>query len=463
MAADCDVLVVGAGISGLATAFWLTRLGLGVEVIEAAHRPGGVIGSERRDGLLYERGPNSTLDTSPLINTMLGDLGILSERVDTSAVAAKRFIVRSGRLVALPATPPAFLRTPLFSLRAKLRLLREPFISRTPGDMEESVAQFVTRRLGREFLDYAIEPFVAGVYAGDPAQLSLPAAFPRLRALEQQYGSLIKGQIFGARERAKLAEQSKNVATSFSFREGMQTLTDSLARALGAIKTGVRAMEIQRESDGAIAVVVERGGTTAVRLVRSVVLAVPADRAADLIRDLAPDAMCALNEIPYAGIASIAAAYRRSDVAHPLDGFGFLVPKVEKRRILGVLFSSSMFDNRSPDGTVLLTTFVGGGRHPDLPSLPDAELTTIVTEELAALVGARKGPRFCAVTRWPRAIPQYTLGHLDRVRRAERVQTALPGLFLCASYSGGVSVSDCVKSGHRTASVVADYLGRNTD
>jgi oxygen-dependent protoporphyrinogen oxidase len=456
--ADCDVLVIGAGISGLTVGYRLARRGIGVDVIDAASRPGGVIGSERRDGMLYERGPNSILDTSPRINELLDELSIRGERVDTSAISSKRFVVRGGALVAVPTSACTFVKTPLLSMRAKLRLLREPFVAPAPPDVEESVAQFVVRRLGREFLDYALEPFVAGVYAGDPAQLSLAAAFPRLHALERRYGSLVRGQIFGARERAARNETSKRSAGSFSFREGMQTLTDALARAAGRLRTETRATDVRRAADGAVIVTSEHAGDITQRRARAVVLAVPADRAATLLRDAAPDAARALDDIPYAAVASVASAYRRTDIAHPLDGFGFLAPRVERRRILGTLFSSSMFDGRAAKDTALLTTYVGGERDPGLASLPDAELATIVREELAALLGARGEPRFCAVTRWPRAIPQYTLGHLERLRRTEQVQTALPGVFLCASYRGGVAVGDCIQSGLQTANIVETHI-----
>jgi oxygen-dependent protoporphyrinogen oxidase len=459
MSSDCDVLVVGAGISGLTAAFQLTRRGLAVEVIDAGFRPGGVIGTERREGVLYERGPNSILDTGPFINELLGELSVLSERVEISTIAAKRFLVRAGRLNALPTTPFAFVTTRLFSAGAKLRLLKEPFVRRAPANTEESVAQFVVRRLGREFLDYAVEPFVAGVYAGDPAELSLSAAFPRLHEIERRYGGLIRGQILGAGERARSRAKAKNVAPSFSFREGLQTLTDVLARRIGRVATGTRAVRLSREPDGTIVVAAEHEGATFHRRARAVVLSVPADRAASLVRDFAPDAACALEEIPYAGVVSVAQSYRRSDVLHPLDGFGVLAPRVEKRRILGTLFSSSLFDGRATKGNVLFTTFIGGRRDPDLLARPDEDLAAIVREELAALVGARGTPVFCAITRWPQAIPQYTLGHLDRIRRAEQAQQALPGLYLCASYRGGVAVGDCMKSGRETAQAVAAYLG----
>ncbi len=236
-----DVIVVGGGLSGLVTAYRLQQTGVDVLVLEAAPRPGGVIGSVRRDGVLFERGPNSGMDTTPVINALLDDLGIRALRVDGSAASSRRYVVRGGKLVALPMSPGAFLATPLFSARAKLRLFAEPFIRRAPADADESVAHFVRRRLGPEFLDYAIEPFVSGIYAGDAQHLSLPAAFPRLHALEQRYGSLLGGAIRGARERRRSAEKGKNAATSFSFRDGMQTLTDALAAALPGLECGARA------------------------------------------------------------------------------------------------------------------------------------------------------------------------------------------------------------------------------
>lgn len=459
MSADCEVLVVGAGVSGLTAAFRLAAHGIRIEVIDAAARAGGVIESVQSDGALYERGPNSILDTSPRINELLDQLGIRAARIDASAVSAKRFVVRAGRLVALPRSLPAFLGTPLFSTRAKLALLREPFISRAAAGSEESVAQFVTRRLGREFLDYAIEPFVAGVYAGDPAQLSLPAAFPRLHALEQRYGSLVTGQIRGVWEKGRRPEQAKFAAKSFSFAHGLQTLIDALAARV-SVHTATRATSLRREA-GAIVVTVERAGAATEIRARAVVLAVPADRAAMLVRDFAPDAARALAGIPYAPVASVAGVYRRSDVAHALDGFGFLAPRVEQRRILGTLFSSTMFGGRVGKDRVLLTTFVGGQREPALPSLPEADLVRIVSAELAALLGARGAPLSCAVTRWPRAIPQYTLGHLQRIGAAGTAESALPGLFLCASYRGGIAVGDCIASGCRTADMVDHHLELN--
>jgi oxygen-dependent protoporphyrinogen oxidase len=453
---DADVVVVGAGLSGLTAAFRLSRQGVRLRIVEPAARPGGVIGSVRRDGALYELGPNSGLDTTPLVNELLADAGIAGERVDASAEAARRYILRNGQLAALPTSPPAFLATRLFSWKAKLALLREPFVRPAAADAEETVADFVRRRLGAEFLDYAIEPFVAGIYAGDPEKLSVPAAFPRLFALEQKYGSLIRGQIAGARERKRSAEKAKNAAVSFSFREGMQTMTDALARGL-PIDLGVRAAGLRREADGTFALECERGGERFELRGRSVVLAVPAYEAARIVARLAPEAAAALQAIVYPPVATIASCYRRADVAHPLDGFGFLAPRRESPPILGCLFSSSMFGGRADSSAVLLTTFVGGVRSAPLALQSEEELAAGVTAALQGYLGARQ-PLWQVVTRWPQAIPQYTLGHLQRLAAVERAEAQSPGLRLCANWRGGVSVADCIKSAHASVEAVQQFL-----
>jgi protoporphyrinogen/coproporphyrinogen III oxidase len=429
-----------------------------VQVIDAGSRAGGVIGTVVRDGCRYERGPNSALDTTPLIGELVAELGLGAELRFAADAAAKRYVVRNGALTALPMSPGAFVSTRLFSPAAKLGLLREPFVRAAPADAEESIAAFVRRRLGTEFLDYAIDPFVAGIYAGDPEQISVRAAFPKLHALEQRWGSLIRGQIGGARERRRQAETAKNSAKSFSFADGMQVLTDALAAAVGPVALDTRAVRLERDAAGVFTLHTERSGEPAAWRARAVVLAVPADRAAALVREHAGDAATALESIVYAPVATVASAYSTSAVAHPLDGFGCLVPRKEQRRILGVLFSSTMFERRAPAGTALLTTFVGGQRQPELPALPEADIAALAHAEHGALLGASAKPLFQAVTRWPRAIPQYTLGHQGRVARAEAAAAALPGLRLCASWKGGVSVGDCIRNGHAEADAAITYL-----
>ena len=453
-----DTLVIGAGISGLSAAYELTKRSRTCAILEPGAQAGGVIGTRRRDAFLYEMGPNSTLDTTPLINALLKDLGIANERVDASAVSATRYIVRGGNLVALPGSPGAFFTTPAFKLKAKLRLFGEPFIARTPVGVDESIAAFVRRRLGTEFLDYAIDPFVAGIYAGDPERISVGAAFPKLLALEQAHGSLIKGQIVGARARKKNKEVAKNVAASFSFRGGMQTLTDALAKALPPIEYGTTVHRVARDSEGTFNVEGARNGTPVAWRARSVVLAAPAYAAAAMVAGMAPDAAAALAGIEYAPIAIVASAYQRSDVAHSLAGFGFLVRKREHHHILGCLFSSSMFDGRAPEGSVLLTSFAGGRRNPEVAAASDVEIATSVRAELAARLGAHGAPLWQEVVRWPRAIPQYDIGHLDRVRRIDAAQAAVPGLYFCANYRDGVAVGDRIKGGHTSAEQVDAFL-----
>ena len=454
-----DVVVVGAGISGLVAAYRLKRAGLTVALIEAGHRPGGVIASVARDGFLYETGPNSALDTTPLIGALVNDLSLSASLRWASEASNTRYVVRGGVPMALPMSPGAFLMTRLFSPAAKLALMREPFVARGDPAVEESIAAFVRRRLGSEFLDYAIDPFVAGVYAGDPEQISVAAAFPKLQALEQRWGSLIRGQIFGAGERKRQKATAKNTARSFSFDGGMQVLTDALAAAVGPVVLQARVHRFERDADGGFTLRAHRHGEPLAWRARAVVLATPADGAAALLRAHAPDAAAALEAIPYAPVATVASGYAQRDIAHPLDGFGCLVPRKEQRRVLGVLFSSSMFDGRAQPGQVLLTSFVGGFRQPALAGLPENELAMLVQGEHQALLGARQPPRFQQVTRWPRAIPQYTLGHGARLARADAARRVLPGLFFCANWTGGVAVGDCIKSGHGCADAVVALLG----
>jgi oxygen-dependent protoporphyrinogen oxidase len=458
MTAGLDVLVVGAGISGLATAFHLARGGLSVEVIDPAPKAGGVIGTVRRDSLLYETGPNSALDTTPRIGELLEAAGVKGEMRFASEIANTRFVVKGGKPVPLPMSPGAFLSTPLFSFGAKARLAIEPFIARQPAGEEETIAHFVRRRLGVEFLDYAIEPFVAGIYAGDPERLSVPAAFPKLHALEQRWGSLIKGQFLGARERKRRAETAKNTAKSFSFKGGMQTLTDALAAQAGRVRLGARAVAIDRLPDGTFITTIEEGGARDTRHSRAVVVATPAHAAAGLVQGIAPDASRALAAIEYPPVTVVASAYRRADVAHSLAGFGMLAPRKENRALLGTLFSSSMFEGRADGDHVMLTTFVGGRRNPGLATGPDERLVEEVAREHRELLGTRAGPLWNAITRWPQAIPQYELGHLARIAKLAEAEQAVPGLRFCANYRGGVSVGDCIANAAATAEALAAWF-----
>jgi protoporphyrinogen/coproporphyrinogen III oxidase len=446
------IAVIGGGITGLTAAFCLRQYGLPVTLYEASSRLGGVIESIQQDGYLAEFGPNTILETSPKIASLVHHLKLDNRRLYSDPQAANRYIVRRRKPVALPGSPLQFLSTPLFSLNAKLRLLREPFLPPSPPEMEESLAQFVLRRLGREFLDYAINPFVAGVYAGDPAQLSVRQAFPKLHALEQKYGSLIKGQILGARERRQRAEVSKQSAPKFSFTRGLQELIDALQTRLGdSIQMQSPVVRIQSNPSGWR--ITTRTHQPPHEFHHSMVLlALPAYQLAPL-RVLTPEPidLQPLSEIPYPPVASVVLGFRRSDVAHPLDGFGMLIPQVEGFRILGTIFSSSLFPHRAPPNHVTLTSYVGGTRAPELAHRPARELIDLTLEDLRAILGVRGQPTFSHSVLYPKAIPQYNVGYARFRECMANLEVQAPGLFVAGHARDGVSLGDSIVSGHDVA------------
>lgn len=444
-------LVVGGGISGLSTAWFLHRRGIAVRVLEAETRPGGLISTERHDGWLIERGPNSTLQKPARPDDALGrlveGLGLSPRLLEAGKTGNRRYVMRDGRLLALPGSPPAMLTTRLFSLRAKLRLLAEPFIGR--ASVEETIAAFVERRLGREFLDYAVEPFVSGVYAGDPRTLSVRAAVPRIHQLEVLYGSLIRGA-FALGKAAKGAGMP--AGRLISFDQGMAVLPETLAAALppGSVRVGCRVSSVQPTEGGWEVTYdgeIERGSR--------LVLAVPAAAAAALLEPLAPEAAALLREIVYAPIVSAGFGYPRAAVGHPLDGFGFLVPRREGVRILGGLFSSALFPDRAPPGKALVTAFIGGATDPDAVQTDEHSLTALIHKDLGRTLAIDAAPCLTRLARHAAAIPQYTLGHLERVTAIGRAVAALPNLFLRASWQGGVSVADCIRNGEIMAETLA--------
>ncbi len=448
------VAVVGGGISGLATAYFLVRSGCRVVVLEREAGAGGTIRSTREGGFLWEGGPNSAAETTPVIDELLGALGIREQRLYAAEGAKCRYVLRAGRLHALPTGPAGFLSTPLWSVRGKLRLALEPFVPRARH--EESVAEFVSRRLGREFLDYAIDPFVAGVYAGNPRRLSVQAAFPKLYELEQRYGSLIKGALLGARARRKRPDRARPAARLFSFRDGMATLPDALVAALGdAVHAGARVRGVAATDDG-FRIVFDEAAAREEERFDAVVLSVPAYTAADLIREWLPTLAGRLGDVKYPPVAVAALGYRRGDLRRELDGFGYLVPEVERRRILGTIWNSSLFPGRAPEGCVLLTSFLGGARQPEYALRSEEEILQLAHEENAAAIGLGAPPMFSRVQRWRRAIPQYNLGHLATVAAIEEAEGAHPGFYVCSNYRGGIALGDCLASAKRTAERVLE-------
>lgn len=442
------VVIVGAGISGLCIAFFLKRAGIPVLVLEAEEEVGGTMRSRRIGGYLVELGPNSALETTPLFQELIGALGLAQERVYANEAAKNRYILRDGTLHPLPMSPLAFVRSRLWSWRGKLRLLAEPLHGR--ADTEESVADFVRRRVGQEFLDYAVNPLVAGIYAGDPERLSVRFAFPRLFALEAQYGGLILGLLRGARERRRRPEASRLVARLFSFREGMGMLPRAIAATLDdALWLATRATGLSRIG-AAFEIAFEREGRRDALRAERVVLAVPAYRAAPLIESFAPEAARALRRIVYPPVSAVVLGYREAAIGRPLDGFGFLVPEKEGRRILGTIWNSAIFPDRAPQGSVTLTTFVGGMRQPELAQRSDEELINLVAEELGEIMRLRDAPEFAYISRWERAIPQYELGYGEILATLDGVEREHAGLYFCANYRGGIAVGDCLRNAHET-------------
>ncbi|HLP15966.1 MAG TPA: protoporphyrinogen oxidase [Bacteroidota bacterium] len=455
-----QVVIIGGGITGLATAWWLKKAGVDVTVLEREQSAGGTMRTVRDNGWLVEIGPNSALETTPLLRTLFDDLGLGAELSYADSAGNNRYIVRGGELHSLPMSPGKFLQTRLWSAAAKVRILKEPFIGR--AEEEETIAEFVERRLGREMLDYAINPFVAGVYAGSPEHLSVRAAFPKLYALEEKYGGLIKGMIRGARERKKRAEKAKDRARMFSFTGGMQTLPDALARALGdRVLTGVSISTINRnESDGVVSYDLygTRNGENFARRADCVVTAVPAYVASGLVAPMDASLAESLMKIFYPPVVEVFLGVRTQDVGRPLDGFGFLVPAKEERSILGTIWSSCLFPNRAPEGHTALTTFVGGSRQPSMTEKSDEELLSIVTDELSRLMALKGQPVYSRISRWERAIPQYNLGHLHRMDHIDRFERKHAGLFLTGNYRGGISVGDCVISSGKNSERILEYL-----
>jgi oxygen-dependent protoporphyrinogen oxidase len=445
------VVIIGAGISGLLVAYWLKKRGFQVTVLEKESHPGGTMRTFRGGGWLVEAGPNSALETTPLFKEIFQELGISDQVVYANKSANKRYILRRDKLHPLPLNPFAFIGSKLWSWSGKLRLLKEPFIGR--GNGEESVAEFVERRLGKEILDYAINPFVAGVFAGNPEELSVRSAFPKLYALEEKYGGLIKGMIRGRKERKLRAEKAKDRARLFSFVDGMQTFPDVLGKNLGTslkLNCNVGLITPRKGKDKSV-YEIRYSDDGAARSIEAevLILSVPAYAAAKLVEPMDRELAGALASIYYPPVAEVFMGFRQEQVKYPLDGFGFLIPEREHRNILGTIWSSSIFPKRAPEGFVALTTFVGGARQPELARRSDRELQEIILQELRALLHVNGSPVFAKITRWDRAIPQYRLGYHNLLQRMDQFESRNAGMYFCSNFRGGISVGDCVMSAER--------------
>jgi len=420
---------------------------------------GGPIQTLTENGYLSESGPNTILETSPKITSLINDLGLHQRRMDSNPAMNKNYIVRNGKMSQLPMSPILFAKSPLFSIPAKLRLCFEPFIRTKPRTEDESLADFVSRRLGREFLDYAIDPFVTGVYAGIPENLSVRYGFPKLKALEDKYSSIMLGAVLGARERKKRAEVQTAKAQKFSFDDGLQVLPNTLHATLGeAVELRSKVTCLRQTADSWVVTVNEQGRTEQ-HTHSALVLAAPTHKIAQIqIEADEPVDFSLLKEIVHPPVARITMGFRREDVADPLDGFGFLVPKAEHLNILGTTFSSSIFANRAPAGHVLLTTFIGGCRQPELAGEPAEKLFDLTLRDLERILGVRGKPTYQNHWLFPLAIPQYNVGHKKFVDFMNATENRFPGLYFAGSYRNGISAGNCIVSGHDVAGRVAQFL-----
>jgi protoporphyrinogen/coproporphyrinogen III oxidase len=444
-----DVVVVGGGISGLSAAYRLGRRGLEVLLVEATPHVGGAMRSVAVDGFILDCGPNTVASGDPALWQEFAELGIEGARLTADRRGGRRFILLNGEPELIPTTPGAILRSPLLSPAAKLRVLAEPLLPRGAVE-DESVASFFARRLGREPAERLVDPFVSGVYGGDPRATSVRAAFPSIWGAERRAGSLLAGMLSAGRpagpRRAKGAPRSRSVL--FNFSGGMESWPRAYARALGPERVWTEAPAAAlRPAFSGWQVDVRRGGRTLTVDAGAVVLATPAYASADLLEGLDVQAARALRAIPYAPMAVVHLGYACGQVAHPLDGFGLLCPAVERRQVLGILWPSSLFPGRAPEGAALTASFIGGARMPQLAALDDGALVALARAEHEAILGATGAPQLAHVTRWPQAIPQYLAGHRARVSELDRLEAAWPGLHVVGNYRDGVSVERCWRRG----------------
>ncbi len=449
-----DTAIIGAGITGLCAAYSIqqqSQANSSFDLIESSDHVGGAIQSTLSDGYLAEHGPNSILIKDKRIAALLQQTGLdnddaESELLPAHSEASKRYIVQNGQTIALPGNPISLISSPLFSPKGKMRLLLEPFIGRLPiSQSEESFADFVSRRFGPELLANAAAPFVSGIYAGDPETLSVRHAFPRLWAIEQKHRSILLGLIaqqFGSASNPHQLKPSRII----SFRSGMQSLPKAIARSLpsGSLKLSSQISSIEATSNGWTITWHDQDGNEQQKTYRNIVITTPPHKLSGLPLPvkLHQDLQLVF-EIESPPVTSLTLGFKRKDVAHPLDGFGMLIKQAENSPLLGVLFSSSMFDGRAPDDHVTLTCMMGGSINPQYAENDDQ----LVLDELHKLIGVTGAPTFRHQTSWPRAIPQYSLNYQATLDAMNACEQSHPGLHLAGNYRGGISVTDCMLNG----------------
>ncbi|HAM35704.1 MAG TPA: protoporphyrinogen oxidase [Elusimicrobia bacterium] len=449
------IAIVGGGVSGLATAYSLDRqleaAGLSAEMLifESQPKPGGTMRTIQEQGFFMESGPNGFLTNKPHALDLARELGLENRLQKSSGLARKRFVFSRGRLHRLPETPGAFLGCRLLSPGGRLRVLAEPFVRPGSRQQDESVAQFASRRLGQEAMEKLIEPMTAGVFAGNPDQLSLRSCFPRIHELESRYGGLIKAMLALRGERRRRGvKQSMSAGPGgvlTSFDAGVEVLIDSLAGCLAKSLRLNAAVEAVSRCNGKYLLSVRENSGSAQCEADAVVLATPAHAAGRLLGVSAPELGAELERIPYVPVAVVALGFDAAALSRPWDGFGFLVPRKEGRGILGALWDSSVFEGRAPAGKALVRVMVGGARQPELARLTQGELLALVREELRGIMGIKAEPVLSRVFFHEQGIPQYLVGHGQVLERLNARLAAWPGFYLNSNAYRGVSLNDCIR------------------
>ena len=450
MTRHVPALVVGGGISGLVCAYALRKAGIDAQLVEASPRPGGVISSVTRDGFLLELGPQS-FSITPTLRELCAELGVSKELLQAPP-RGPRFVLIDGKLRPVPMSPPAFFMSSLINGSTKWALIRDILGKSIPPDGDESVAAFVRRKFSPQLLDRLVGPFVSGIYAGDPERLSVRSAFPQLYEAEKAEGSVIRGMT----RLAKVKKGPRERPTLQSFREGSETFVRALANNLGpALLTQTCVTGISRQNDGSFDIRLDSHGRSESVSARSLILATPTDVTGRLLSRLDSSFETLLSSIEYAPVAVVSLGYHKKDVGHSLNGFGFLVPRSAGLRVLGSVWNSSLFPGRAPEGQALLTSFVGGATDSAAATLEPQELATLVHRENSPVLSIESAPIFSNVTIWPRALPQYNLGHGDRLAAVAKACSRFPGLWLTGNYLQGPAVGSCVDQAFAVAKEVS--------
>ena len=452
------VIVVGGGIAGLATAFFLRSYGREagvepeIEIYEASESAGGATRTTIEEGYTCEWGPNGFLDNEPATIELVERAGLTSELVRANEASASRYIYHSGLMRQVPTKPPAFLKSDILPISAKLRMALEPLVPAKRNGPEESVHSFGKRRLGSTFAELMLDPMVSGIFAGNTHNLSLEAVFPKMVAMEREYGGLFKAMIAKQRDAKKngttAGGPSGPNATLHTFRGGMGTLTKHLANQFeGSLHTGQAATNVVKSPDGTFIV----HGDGWKQQADAVILAVPSWAAAEIVFDLDRDVAGAIGDIWHAPVDVVCHGYRKADLGNPLNGFGVLIPRREGIRALGTLWSDAIFPGQAPEKSRLLRTILGGAHDPGITDLDEEALHLTADEAHRRVMDVHGEPEFSRAFRHARGIAQYTLGHSDRVAKSEKLEQELPGLYFTGASYRGVSVNGCAKDAKRIA------------